>query len=53
MQVAWFNHLSVVRGLKDATLFKDLMMTLQQNPDLVNNVKQQLLARKILSSGGN
>jgi hypothetical protein len=50
MQVAWFNHLSVIRGSKDAALFKDLILNLQQNPDLVTNVKQQLLARKLLST---
>ena len=50
MQCAWFNHLSVIRGAKDASLFKDLILNLQQNPDLVTNVKQQLLARKLLSS---
>jgi hypothetical protein len=52
MQMAWFNHLSVVRGSKEASLFKDLIINLQQNPEMVTNVKQQLLARKLLSSAG-
>ena len=46
MQMAWFNHLSMVRGVKDASHFKDLIMQLQQNPELVTLIKQTLFARK-------
>jgi hypothetical protein len=46
MQVAWFNHLSIVRGAKEAAIFKDLIISLQQSSDLVAEVKQHILARK-------
>jgi hypothetical protein len=38
--LAWFNHLTVSRGAKEAAVFKDLILHLQQNPELVANVKQ-------------
>jgi len=36
----------MMRGEKDASLFKSLIMQLQQNPELVTLIKQTLFARK-------
>ena len=51
LQLAWFNHLTVSRGPKEAAIFKDLIFNMQQSPEFVASVKQLILTKKMLAAG--
>lgn len=46
MQMAWFNHLTVSKGRDEAVLFKELVVSMQQNPELLADIRRQLATRK-------
>ncbi|XP_040566759.1 probable helicase with zinc finger domain [Lepeophtheirus salmonis] len=48
MQVAWYNHLQVSRSTKEATFFKNFIIHLQSNPEIVLYLNKQLMNRKLM-----
>merc|ERR1719273_719584 len=50
MQMAWYTQLSVTKGEKEATLFKEVIVSMQQNSELLEDMKQQLLMKKSCSA---
>ena len=50
IQKAWYNQLTISRGPKEAGLFQELIINLQQKPDLIMLLKEQMIATKILKA---
>lgn len=54
LQMAWYMQLTVTQGEKEATLFKEVIVSMQQSPELLQDMKEQLEIKrqKLRSSGG-
>ena len=42
LQMAWYMQLSVTQGEKEAILFKEVVVSMQQSPELLSDMKEQL-----------
>merc|ERR1719189_2187172 len=53
LQMAWYMQLTVTQGEKEATLFKEVIVSMQQSPELLQYTKEQLEIKKqrLKSSG--
>ena len=46
MQMAWYTHLSKTASEKDAIFFKEVVISLKQNHELLQEIKEKLKSRK-------
>ena len=53
LQMAWYTQLTLTSGEKEATLFKEVIVSMQQSPELLQYTKEQLEIKKqrLKSSG--
>ena len=46
LQMAWYTQLNLTSGEKEATLFKEVIVSMQQSPELLQYTKEQLEIKK-------
>lgn len=46
LQMAWFTSLAVKKSEKDAMLYKELIVVMQQHPDLIKDIQARLEVKK-------